>query len=185
MSKADDVSTLFRRFGGDASTYQEVVAEQQVESAMSRWPMLDQISPRLRPASPVGVVHLPVIGARTHHAVPDVVVSGGAVARPVASLPLVQEPPVGTSHAVERTSVAPAAPVAPAPVVLQTAPAAVPSQEPKMLAKLFADVVPEAVAQTHVAEKSDLKTMFRRMVPNKVAPAHVAADSGLKRLAKW
>jgi len=184
MSKADDVSTLFRRFGGDASTYQEVVAEQQVESAMSRWPMLDQISPRLRPASPVGVAHLPVTGVRTHHAVPDVVVSGGAVARPVASQPLVQEPPVA-SHVVERTSVVPVAPVAPTPVVMQTAPAAAPSQEPKMLAKLFADVVPEAVAQTHAAEKSDLKTMFRRMVPNKVAPAHVAADSGLKRLAKW
>jgi hypothetical protein len=52
MSRAEDVNTLFRRFGGDAGTYQEIVATQQVDSAVSKWPMLDQIRVQITPTAP-------------------------------------------------------------------------------------------------------------------------------------
>jgi hypothetical protein len=41
----NDVKTLFRRFGGDASAYQEIVSRDQVSQAEEKWPMLGQIKP--------------------------------------------------------------------------------------------------------------------------------------------
>jgi hypothetical protein len=43
MSAAEDVKTLFRRFGGEAETYQEVVREGQAIKAIERWSMLGQV----------------------------------------------------------------------------------------------------------------------------------------------
>jgi hypothetical protein len=45
MSKSEDVKTLFRRFGGSASSYQEVVSRDQVTEAEEKWPMLGNIRP--------------------------------------------------------------------------------------------------------------------------------------------
>jgi resuscitation-promoting factor RpfA len=42
---SDDVKTLFRRFGGEASTYQEVHQEQHNKQVESKWPMLMSIDP--------------------------------------------------------------------------------------------------------------------------------------------
>lgn len=42
---SDDVKTLFRRFGGEASTYQEVNQEQHNNQVASKWPMLMSIDP--------------------------------------------------------------------------------------------------------------------------------------------
>lgn len=41
----NDVKTLFRRFGGDAGAYQEIVSRDQVSQAEEKWPMLGQIKP--------------------------------------------------------------------------------------------------------------------------------------------
>jgi hypothetical protein len=41
----NDVKTLFRRFGGNASVYQEIVSRDQVIQAEEKWPMLGQIKP--------------------------------------------------------------------------------------------------------------------------------------------
>jgi hypothetical protein len=40
-----DVNTLFRRFGGNASGYQEIISRDQVTQAETKWPMLGQIKP--------------------------------------------------------------------------------------------------------------------------------------------
>lgn len=45
MSKSEDINTLFRRFGGNADTYQEIVAGEQVAVAEQRWPILGQLRP--------------------------------------------------------------------------------------------------------------------------------------------
>jgi hypothetical protein len=42
---SDDVKTLFRRFGGEASTYKEVNQEQHNKHVESKWPMLMSIDP--------------------------------------------------------------------------------------------------------------------------------------------
>jgi hypothetical protein len=46
MSASEDVKTLFRRFGGEADTYQEVVRERQAEQALGKWAMLGQVDLR-------------------------------------------------------------------------------------------------------------------------------------------
>lgn len=52
MSKSEDVKTLFRRFGGSASTYQEIVSHDQVTLAEQKWPMLGQINPSAHQEAP-------------------------------------------------------------------------------------------------------------------------------------
>jgi len=52
MSKSDDVKTLFRRFGGSASTYQEIVSHDQVSQAEQRWPILGQMKPSAHHEAP-------------------------------------------------------------------------------------------------------------------------------------
>lgn len=42
-SASEDVKTLFRRFGGEADTYQEVVREGAVVKALGKWSMLGQV----------------------------------------------------------------------------------------------------------------------------------------------
>lgn len=43
MSTSEDVKTLFRRFGGQADSYQEVVREDQATQSLGRWSMLGQV----------------------------------------------------------------------------------------------------------------------------------------------
>lgn len=45
MSSSEDVKSLFRRFGGNASTYREIVSRDQVGQAEQKWPILKQINP--------------------------------------------------------------------------------------------------------------------------------------------
>lgn len=52
MSKSDDVKNLFRRFGGSASTYQEIVSHDQVSQAEQRWPILGQMKPSAHHEAP-------------------------------------------------------------------------------------------------------------------------------------
>lgn len=86
MPNDNDVNALFRRFGGDVSTYQEVVAEQQVEAAVGRWPILNQINPLVRRLSSAGdvspnAVSAPQTHTRTHRPVSEPL--AGGVAAPV------------------------------------------------------------------------------------------------------
>ena len=43
MSKSEDINTLFRRFGGDANSYQEIVAGELADVAEQKWPILGQV----------------------------------------------------------------------------------------------------------------------------------------------
>jgi hypothetical protein len=43
MSSSEDVKTLFRRFGGEPDTYQEVVRERQTLQSLNKWTMLGQV----------------------------------------------------------------------------------------------------------------------------------------------
>ena len=52
MSKSDDVKALFRRFGGNASSYREIVSDDQVGQAEEKWPMLRQIDPNSHEEAP-------------------------------------------------------------------------------------------------------------------------------------
>lgn len=65
MSKSEDVQTLFRRFGGNASTYQEVVSRDQVTQAESKWPILGLIDPAANQEAPS--VHRPELALGTQH----------------------------------------------------------------------------------------------------------------------
>ena len=65
MSKSEDVQTLFRRFGGNASTYQEVVSRDQVTQAESKWPILGLINPAANQEAPS--VRRPDLALGTQH----------------------------------------------------------------------------------------------------------------------
>jgi hypothetical protein len=43
MNASEDVKILFRRFGGEAETYQEIVRDRQAIASLSKWPMLGQV----------------------------------------------------------------------------------------------------------------------------------------------
>ncbi|NIF93493.1 cellulose biosynthesis protein BcsP, partial [Burkholderia sp. Cy-637] len=46
MNTSRDVKALFDRFGGDASSYQEIRMENEALDARRRWPLLGMIDPR-------------------------------------------------------------------------------------------------------------------------------------------
>jgi hypothetical protein len=46
MSKSEDVNTLYRRFGGNAGTYQEIGANEMAGAATRRWPILGELRPQ-------------------------------------------------------------------------------------------------------------------------------------------
>lgn len=45
MSKSGDINTLYKRFGGNAGTYQEIGAGEVASSATQRWPLLGELRP--------------------------------------------------------------------------------------------------------------------------------------------
>jgi hypothetical protein len=168
MSRAEDVNTLFRRFGGDAGTYQEIVATQQVDSAVSKWPMLDQIRVQITPTAPSASLAGMAQQERFRQAMvapapstPVAVPEGGAAMAPVVG----RSVPSAVSHA----------PRASAPQGV----AAVPEAPP--MARPVEPVVAEAVAP----ERAGLQSMFRRMVGQRPTPASAGGSNPLKRLIKW
>lgn len=46
MSKSEDINTLYRRFGGNAGTYQEIGANEMAGAATQRWPILGELRPQ-------------------------------------------------------------------------------------------------------------------------------------------
>ena len=90
MSKSEDVQTLFRRFGGNASTYQEVVSRDQVTQAEAKWPILGMINPTANQEAPS--VRRPSVPATMRQNQPpspapgSALAAGGRAAGPAASL---------------------------------------------------------------------------------------------------
>jgi hypothetical protein len=52
MSKSEDVNTLYRRFGGNAGTYQEIGANEMAGAATRRWPILGELRPQAHREAP-------------------------------------------------------------------------------------------------------------------------------------
>lgn len=52
MSKSEDINTLFRRFGGNAGTYQEIGASELAGAATTRWPLLGELRPQAHREAP-------------------------------------------------------------------------------------------------------------------------------------
>lgn len=190
MSRAEDVSTLFRRFGGNAETYQEIVAMEQVDAAVSKWPMLDQIRVQIHPSAPS--VHLADMARqeRVRQAIPEPV--HPVPVEPVAAEPVhVQPAPeVPTPAPVAEPVVASAAsPLATVAVVPQ--PPAVPLVQPVAVAapaELPVPVVVTPVVEPSVSvasDAADLKSMFHRMLPQRPAAQPASPPHPIKRLVKW
>lgn len=68
-SSSEDVKMLFRRFGGEAGTYQEVVRERNAEASRVKWPMLNSVEPMQALNAPA--VHQMVRTSKVRHAVEE------------------------------------------------------------------------------------------------------------------
>jgi len=64
MSRAGDINTLFRRFGGNADTYQEIVAGELASAAEQKWPLLGQVRPQGHHEAPASRKGATVVGDR-------------------------------------------------------------------------------------------------------------------------
>lgn len=116
MSKAEDINTLYRRFGGNASSYQETGASDMAGAAVNRWPILGELRPQSHREAPdarkggaavgdrqVRSFLVPPVGAQSASAQESRVVTDPVpVAEPVAVVEPVHQPvSVAHSHAVQ------------------------------------------------------------------------------------
>jgi hypothetical protein len=191
MSKADDINTLFRRFGGNADTYQEIVATEQVGSARQKWPLLGQIRPQVHAEPPDAVRSVPqAVGARTRHVqafpVPPVDARAHAAAAAPARSMLPSVPVPEASAALHEVSVSPGADVgvppvshSPAPSVERPAPVPQPNDRPRLGGV-------EAASGPVGGNETDLQRLFRRLLVAAAESAPAAQPAHpLKRLVKW
>jgi hypothetical protein len=171
MAASEDINTLFRRFGGNAGGYQEIVSRDQADSAEHKWPLLSQIRPFLQQEAPSTARDMAEPGVRVAQApepLRECVVMRPPEATPAPPLP-VEEPGVQVQPLVVEAPVAMpgVVPVVSAPPVV----AAVPVSSP----------APESAAPAG----SELQRMFGRMVPARAPQGVPEAVHPLKRLVKW
>jgi hypothetical protein len=168
VSKSEDINTLFRRFGGDANSYQEIVAIDQARAAEQHWPLLGQLKPLAHAEAPPAK-RASVVGERMaqvevviYKTVPQIV---HVVAEPVvhaATPPVIAMPP-GTAM-LEPEGVVTAVDVTDCPAL-----------EPEPGRAAAADRIAHA----------DLKSVFDRMLPRAPDVVEPVPASPLKRLIKW
>jgi len=179
LSKSEDIHTLYRRFGGDAASYQEIVSSDQADAAEKHWPLLGQLKPLSHGEAPAAkrsvevgerMAQMEVVIYKTK-TVPQIV-------HVVAEKPVpADEPPVKrvTAPVPEPREVAPAiAPETVSPVATQ----------PQWV-KAVAPMVPPSAPVVPVASSSDLKSVFNRLVPPAPKSVETPVASPLKRLIKW
>lgn len=110
MSKAEDINTLYKRFGGNAGTYQEIGANEMVGAATQRWPLLGELRPQGHREAPSATRGSVAVGDRKVRSflVPPVQRSAPVdppVEQPVAQVQSVPHPtniasaPAQTAHA--------------------------------------------------------------------------------------
>lgn len=137
MSHSDDVGNLFRRFGGDAADYQELVQETDLNLARQRWPMLsarlDGERAPIPPAAPAGTMP---VRARPVANPPVRTSTAGAVDAEHAVPPFLRRgaPPVATPIHRASPALPSVVPGVAAPPVAASAP---PPSEPGALSALF------------------------------------------------
>jgi hypothetical protein len=178
MSKSEDINTLFRRFGGNADTYQEIVAGEQVAVAEQRWPILGQLRPHGHREAPDARKGSTAIGERQvqgfltppREPVAPVAQSsassidaqqlGQSVRKQVAvSEPVVSQGQVASSQA--RSAELPSPRVSP-----PLAPAMSVASSPSLAARVRGRVLPAP------ADGAEVASHLRSIVPSAVEPVH-------------
>lgn len=172
MSKSDDINTLFRRFGGDAGSYQEIVAMDQTQAAEQHWPLLGQLKPLAHAEAPPAR-RASMVGERSaqvevviYKTVPQIV--HVPVPAPLPD-PVVEQ---RVAETVPEPVAAVDTPVAPMPPAVVAPPPAVP-------------VVSPVASASEPAATVSLKSVFDRMLPPAPEPVQPEPASPLKRLIKW
>jgi hypothetical protein len=169
VPKSEDIQTLFRRFGGDADSYQEIVSTDQALAAEQNWPMLGQLKTRARGEAPPARRAVLASGERKSQ----------------TEVLIYQNAPRAGQSATETL----------APVFAQVA--VEPGTElPVQLHQASASPVHAySVQATHStaaaslagagAPQMGLKAVFDRMLPTNPEFTPPPAPRGLKRLVKW
>jgi hypothetical protein len=148
QNSSEDVKTLFRRFGGDANSYHEIVSEESAEKSRMRWPVLRDIQPNVAFTAPS------VDDARNHHKR----VLASDIEQPAAPGRQLQSEETRPASTAVKTS----------PLRASAAkPAAAPTQEIENKPSLFAKK--GAPVKTETA-KSSLNSVFDRIAKKTTAP---------------
>lgn len=169
MSKSEDVHTLFRRFGGDADAYQEIVSNDHALAAEKHWPLLGQLKP---------VAHAEAPAARRMAAVGDRMAQVEVVIYKTVPqiVHVLADPPVAEHPA-------------PPPFTVTTGADAVPeTRQPIALPEVESSLPALAAAsetRAEVAAPTELKRVFERLLPRAPGTAEPAAASAQKRVIKW
>ncbi len=205
MSNAEDITNLFRRFGGDAGTYREIVEHSQIDAALQSWPLLGQIHPNTHPEAPPavpGAVATAVrqiqpdepVRARVAAPMPPTVSPSPVVTTPVpAGQPIKPVAENAAQHAMvsanlprpgvdESLGVLPHVDRMPCLNDSPTKPEPAAVEAPVALATSAALHSPPV---TPGLPRNDLQKMFDRMAHVAQVAEGVQASSPLKRLIKW
>lgn len=161
MSKAEDISTLFRRFGGNAETYQEIVESELAGVAEQKWPMLGKLRPQIHCEAPATRKGAVAVGERQVHAFmdpPRYAAAPGVEPVALASMGVSSSP-------VALPAVAPEVVEATAPVAVSLAVAA-----PQVAVELPSRVGPSV-------ERAILPTLFGRAAAAPVVRADIVSSS--------
>lgn len=181
MATSEDINTLFRRFGGTADAYQEIVATDQAKAAEQQWPMLGQLRPQERAQAPSAQRSVP---AQTRAEQVEVVVyrqaAEPAVAAPVAPAPVAAVP----SAAPALAPVPPAAAVS-LPAAPRTRASVATGAKAPAAAKSVKKLGGKAASGSRARDtgKADLKAVFERMLPSATPAAPTPKTS--KKAIKW
>jgi len=203
MSKSGDINTLYKRFGGNAGTYQEIGAGEIANTATQRWPLLGELRPTSHHEAPDARKGRSPVGDRQVRQFLSAPSSEPAEPiQPVMQPPVRVEPeaepaprlyePIQAQRPIRAGGVkAPATAHRPPPVQsgldgvfrgVQAASQApvVPSRGPALVGGSHA--VPEAAADAHGAS---LQAVFNRLAAPKVEAKPRPSASPLKKLLKW
>lgn len=186
MSNSEDVTALFRRFGGSADSYQEIVSRDQAGAAEQKWPMLNQIRPMGHREAPS------VRGGSPSHGPERVKQEYVEPYRaPVQHLPEVAKPPE-LAPAMPAVVLQPVAAVSKVVMVPPFEPPVMPAVAPQSVAEVVeappaavVESVPVAVPPVSLSSDGGLKSLFVRMAAAQPSKAAEAEANPLKRLIKW
>lgn len=99
MSNSEDISNLFRKFGGQADSYQEIVRDDQAKESQARWPLLSAVRLNEGTAAPAVKVHEHLHGTPWQLAPGSPVPSSSPLAGPFSRATPMPEPSAGPAAA--------------------------------------------------------------------------------------
>lgn len=154
-SGADDISNLFKQFGGQADRYQEIAQANEARLSRERWPLLNAIGSERAPSPPpvpAASSAPPPLTAEPVRETPRPFLS--ARAAEARREPSLAPPPPQSASPLRDRYVTPSP--APTPAAQQEAPAAAPTSLTQLFSKL------EAAAETPEPAASP-SSLFRRL----------------------